>query len=196
MARPSRVSADDIEQAAVTLVRERGIDALTARGVADALGVSTQPVYSSWGSMDALKARVAEKVEQQISAFLREPEPGVPPMLSVGMRTLRLAIEEPALFELAEGWMRATFHQAPPAALLRAMRADPRLATATDDELKRLNGMLWIFTQGLAAVVRPAHGDTDTPSELSRSAVLTLAEAREYLTAAGEAMVRDRARPG
>ena len=55
MARPTRVAAEDIEQAAVNLVRANGLSALTARGVADALGVSTQPVYSSWGSMDALR---------------------------------------------------------------------------------------------------------------------------------------------
>ena len=70
MARPSRVSAHDIEQAAVTLVRERGIDALTARGVADALGVSTQPVYSSWGSMDAVSYTHLDVYKRQRSLSL------------------------------------------------------------------------------------------------------------------------------
>ena len=75
MARPTRVAAEDIEQAAVNLVRANGLSALTARGVADALGVSTQPVYSSWGSMDALRERVDERVRAFIQTYLAQPEP-------------------------------------------------------------------------------------------------------------------------
>ncbi|MGB2701486.1 MAG: TetR family transcriptional regulator, partial [Candidatus Phosphoribacter baldrii] len=89
MARPTRVAAEDIEQAAVNLVRANGLSALTARGVADALGVSTQPVYSSWGSMDALRERVDERVRAFIQTYLAQPEPGAPPMLSLGLRTVR-----------------------------------------------------------------------------------------------------------
>lgn len=106
MARPTRVAAEDIEQAAVNLVRANGLSALTARGVADALGVSTQPVYSSWGSMDALRERVDERVRAFIQTYLAQPEPGAPPMLSLGLRTVRLAKEEPHLFDLAAAWMR------------------------------------------------------------------------------------------
>ena len=189
MARPSKVSAADIEDAATTLVREHGMDALTARAVADALGVSTQPVYSSWGSMDALKARVAVKVEQHIAEFLRQPEPGAPPMLSLGLRTVRLARDEPALFAVAAAWMRDAFDQPPPASLLTAMRADPRLAAADDEQLRHINAQLWIVTQGLASMVRPLDAD---PAEGG----ITLETARAYLTAIGEAIVTDAARRG
>ncbi|MEI2826663.1 MAG: helix-turn-helix domain-containing protein [Dermatophilaceae bacterium] len=190
MARPSKVSAADIEDAATTLVREHGMDALTARAVADALGVSTQPVYSTWGSMDALKARSRR---QGRAAHRGVPPPagtgGAPPMLSLGLRTVRLARDEPALFAIAAAWMRAAFDQPPPATLLTAMRADPRLAAADDEHLRHINAQLWIVTQGLASMVRPLDADP-------AGGGITLETARAYLTAIGEAIVTDAARRG
>ena len=84
MARPARVTPEDIERAAVDLVRAGGLTALTARAVADHLGVSTQPVYSSWGSMDALRTRVDQRVTEFIQNYLAQPESGAPPLLSWG----------------------------------------------------------------------------------------------------------------
>jgi hypothetical protein len=65
--------------------------------------------------------------------------------------------------------------------VLDAMRADPRLATATDADLTRVNALLWIFTQGLAAMVSPP-------------TALTLATARGYLIDMGEAVIGTEAR--
>ena len=177
MARPTRVAAEDIEQAAVNLVRANGLSALTARGVADALGVSTQPVYSSWGSMDALRERVDERVRAFIQTYLAQPEPGAPPMLSLGLRTVRLAKEEPHLFDLAAAWMRHQIAGPPPPPIIAALRADPRLATVSIERLTQVNALMWIFTQGLAAMVRDG------------SPVTTLDIARIHLSTAGDAII-------
>lgn len=181
MARPSKVSATDIERAALDLARHDGMDAVTARAVADVLGVSTQPVYSTWGSMDALKDRVGQLLHEEIGSYLRQPEPDVPPMLSVGLRSIRLAQEHPHLFALAADWMRHAVQDTPPRDVLMAMRADPRLADVSDADLARVNALLWIFTQGLAAMVGPPTG-------------LTLDTARRYLVEMGEAVIGTEAR--
>ena len=73
--------------------------------------------------------------------------------------TVRLARDEPALFAVAAAWMRAAFDQPPPANLLAAMRADPRLADVDDDQLRRIHAQLWIVTQGLASMIRPLDAD-------------------------------------
>ena len=72
---------------------------------------------------------------------------------------MRLARDEPALFAVAAAWMRAAFDQPPPANLLAAMRADPRLADVDDDQLRRIHAQLWIVTQGLASMIRPLDAD-------------------------------------
>lgn len=177
MGRPARVSAQDVEDAAFTLVRTRGEAALTARAVAEALGVSTQPVYSTYGSMDDLRAGVQGRAAAFVERYLSAPEPGTAPMLALGVRTIRLAIEEPALYALAAGWMRGRLGEPPPPPILAALRADPRLRHASDTDLARINALLWIFTQGVAAVVDPADG------------LVALAQARQWLEAAGEAVI-------
>lgn len=177
MARHVKVSPQDIEQAALDIVRTGGISALTARGVADALGVSTQPVYSSWGSMDALKERVEQRVTDFIRDYLSAPEPEGPPMLSLGLRTVRLAIEEPQLFALAATWMRHQLTAPPPPPVLAALRTDPRLAEATVEQLIEVNALLWIITQGLAALIHPD------------GSITSVAEAQRYLTVAGDAVI-------
>lgn len=183
MARPSKVTPDEIEQAALVLARTHGLDSLTARSVADSLGISTQPIYSGFGSMDALKVKVASAVQTQIEAFLAEPEPGVPPMLTVGVRAIRLAAEQPPLFALMDDWMRRELGHQPPPELLAAYRRDPRLASATDAQLTQLNAHLWIYTRGLSALVSM---DADAP--------LTLKAARAKLAELAEALISTIAR--
>ncbi len=40
------------------VARGRGIDGLTAKTMADELGISTQPVFTAFGSMDEVKREV------------------------------------------------------------------------------------------------------------------------------------------
>ena len=45
-----KITKEDIINAAVSLVRENGADALNARTVASLLGCSTQPVFSNFAT--------------------------------------------------------------------------------------------------------------------------------------------------
>ena len=55
-----KIDKDNIIKAAVQIVRERGIDALNARAVAQKLNCSTQPIFSNYDSMNELKKRCHE----------------------------------------------------------------------------------------------------------------------------------------
>ena len=59
-----KITKEDIINAAVSLVRENGADALNARTVASLLGCSTQPVFSNFATMDELRLAVAEKADE------------------------------------------------------------------------------------------------------------------------------------
>lgn len=58
----AELNPEKIERASFELVRERGFDSLTARGVAQRLQCSTQPIYSLYGNIEELKRRVYDKV--------------------------------------------------------------------------------------------------------------------------------------
>ena len=50
-----RIFREDILNAALDIIRRGGAQALTVRTIAGELSCSTQPVYSEFGSLDALK---------------------------------------------------------------------------------------------------------------------------------------------
>ena len=60
-----RIFREDILNAAVGLVREEGPAALSVRNIAKKLGCSTQPVYSEFESMEALREELTASVRER-----------------------------------------------------------------------------------------------------------------------------------
>ena len=58
-----KVTKEEIIRAAVEIVRRDGHQALNARTVAAALNCSTQPVFSNFSGMDALRMAVVERAD-------------------------------------------------------------------------------------------------------------------------------------
>ena len=54
------LDADEIVAAAIVILRERGLDAVSMRNVADRLGVSPMPLYTRVGNKAALIDAVAD----------------------------------------------------------------------------------------------------------------------------------------
>ena len=87
-------------EAALRVVRANGIDALTAKTMADALGTSTQPIFTAFGSMDGIKKEVYAAA---IRVYDRYTDAGLKeriPFFGVGMQYIRFAREEPELYRL------------------------------------------------------------------------------------------------
>ena len=57
-----KITKEDILKAALDLLRQSGETALCARGLAAALGSSTQPIFSNFATMDELRLAVGEKM--------------------------------------------------------------------------------------------------------------------------------------
>ena len=67
-----KVSREAIVDAAVEVLREGGAAAINARSVAKRLGCSTQPIYLSFQSMDALKAAMTQRAIALHTQHVRE----------------------------------------------------------------------------------------------------------------------------
>lgn len=100
MAPKNKFTKEEMVEAALRVVRAKGIDGLTAKTMADELGTSTQPIFTGFGSMDTVKQEVyaaAVRVyDRYADAGLREKIP----FLGVGMQYIRFAREEPELYRL------------------------------------------------------------------------------------------------
>ena len=100
MAPKNKFTKEEMVEAALRVVRANGIDALTAKTMADALGTSTQPIFTAFGSMDGIKKEVYAAA---IRVYDRYTEAGLReriPFFGVGMQYIRFAREEPELYRL------------------------------------------------------------------------------------------------
>lgn len=100
MAPKNKFTKEEMVEAALRVVRANGIDALTAKTMADALGTSTQPIFTAFGSMDGIKKEVYAAA---IRVYDRYADAGLKeriPFFGVGMQYIRFAREEPELYRL------------------------------------------------------------------------------------------------
>ena len=97
-----KFTKEQIIDSAVELVREQGMDALSARALAERLGCSPQPIFSCFDSMDEVRGAVIHQAAEIYARYIREEtENGkYPPYKSSGMAYIRLAREERELFRL------------------------------------------------------------------------------------------------
>lgn len=174
------VTQQQVQEAAFELLRTEGPTALTARRVASALGCSTQPVYRAYGSMDELRAHVLERAGEVVMSYLAPEGGDEPPFMAVGLGSLRLARDEPHLYRAvvqSGEALRDMQEGTPPDWLLERMRAEPLLDGLSEDQLARINTLMWFFSQGVATLFfSEQEGD---PMEL----------AEEYLLLAGRAVI-------
>ena len=155
MAPKNKFTKEEMVAAAVRVVRSGGIGALTAKTLADALGTSTQPVFTAFGSMDGVRqavyAAAVRMYDGYTDAGLREKIP----FFGVGMQYIRFAREEPELYRLlfltqdAEfSAMRAMAH------LQEAVRPTlMRIYRVTAAEADRYFRDLWLVVHSLSTLI-------------------------------------------
>ena len=79
MAPKNKFTKEEMVAAALQVVRTKGIEGLTAKTMADALGTSTQPIFTAFGSMDIVRQEVCAAAvrvyDQYTNAGLQEKIP-------------------------------------------------------------------------------------------------------------------------
>lgn len=97
-----KITAVEIINAAVSIVRESGIDRLNARALAARLSCSTQPIFSSFCSMDEIRQSVLQKANEIYTDYIHNAmqQNEYPPYKASGMAYIRFANEERQLFRL------------------------------------------------------------------------------------------------
>ena len=96
-------TATALLEAAERAIEDRGIDALSVRGVAADVGTSTRAVYSLFGSKEGLVAALAARAFDVLgSAVARLPRTDDPTadLVRAGLTFRRFAIDHPSLFAI------------------------------------------------------------------------------------------------
>ena len=100
MAPKNKFTREEMVAAALRVVRARGIEALTAKTVADELGTSTRPIFTGFGSMDDVRREVYAAAVAVYDGYAKEGLREKIPFLGVGQQYIRFAREEPELDRL------------------------------------------------------------------------------------------------
>ena len=100
MAPKFKFTRAEITDAALQVVRRNGIGALTARAIADELGVSTQPVFTCFSTMTEARGAVRSAAESIYDGYVEEGLRAEIPFYGFGMQYIRFAREEPELYRL------------------------------------------------------------------------------------------------
>ena len=151
----AKFTREEIVAAAVDVIREKGLEAITAQEMGRRLGSSTRPLFTYFSTLEELRAAAAAQARRIYNGYAEEGLSMTPAFKGFGMAYIRFAREEPSLFRLL--FMR----KADPADLADVLDREGHLPLIrkTVMETFRLDRAqadwlyenLWIYAHGLAA---------------------------------------------
>ncbi|MDO4732217.1 MAG: TetR/AcrR family transcriptional regulator [Bacillota bacterium] len=150
-----KISKEDIINAALGIVQERGTQAINARALAAVLKCSTQPIFSNFATMEELRLAVTEKADALCRAYIqREVESGNFPVYKAsGMAYIRFAKEEKELFKLL--YMRDRSGESIPESTELGDKMEEIVHDNTGlnvEEAKLFHLEMWAYVHGIAAM--------------------------------------------
>ena len=154
----AKFTKEEILSAALDIVRSKGIDALTARLLADALNSSPRPIFTVFAGMDEIVREVILKAKSLYAEYVRRGLTCVPQFKGVGVQYILFAIEEPKLFQLL--FMNERGSVPPLCEVLQLIEDSFQeiLASITNaygfdrDTALRLYYHMWIYSHGIATL--------------------------------------------
>ncbi len=96
----AKFTRGEILNSALSITREQGIDAVTARELGNRLGSSARPIFTVFKNMDEVRELVILKAKELYGQYVDEGLKGRLPFRGVGIAYIRFAREEPRLFWL------------------------------------------------------------------------------------------------
>ena len=95
-----KFTKDEIVQAALEVVSRKGVEALTAKELGEALGSSARPIFTVFNSMKEVQQAVRAAAMRRFEGFAEPSRPDMPLFKQVGMQMVRFGMREPKLYQL------------------------------------------------------------------------------------------------
>lgn len=153
-----KFSKEEIVAAALDLVRERGMEGLTARELGQRLGSSARPIFTVFSSMEEVQDAVRDAALTRFESYAQRVPHDIPAFMQLGLQMVLFAREEPNLYLLR-------FLPENPAEKLREdlIVRIHALAAPCKEELKNLYGFspesaeslfqhIWIYIFGVGTL--------------------------------------------
>ena len=95
-----KCTKEEIVNAALQVVREKGTAALTTRQIAAVLGVSTRPIFTYFQNMQQMQEAVRQAAQALYHSYIKKGLEQVHPFIGLGEQYIRFATQEPELYRL------------------------------------------------------------------------------------------------
>lgn len=154
----SKFTQQEIINAALSIVRSEGWDALTSRALGARLGSSARPIFTVFENMEQVQQCVIQAAKALYREYVQWGLAETPAFKGVGKQYILFAIREPKLFQLL--FMKEQ-QEVPPLSgvlpvieesygeILGSIETDYNLNQAASEKLYR---HLWIYTHGIATL--------------------------------------------
>lgn len=96
----AKFTKEQITKAALSVVSEKGVQALTAKELGAALGTSTTPIFTVFNSMQEVQDEVMLAAMERFEEYAHKAAHIKPVFKQVGMQMILFAKEEPKLYQL------------------------------------------------------------------------------------------------
>lgn len=159
-----RITKQEIVDTALNLVRKDGEQAINARSIAGALGCSTQPVFSNFATMEALRKAVKEAANVLYQSYLRTDMASgrFPPYKASGMAYIRFAREERELFKLLFMCDRSGEEvEEDPESLRPILEIIQKNLGLQEKEAFLFHMEMWIYVHGIATMIATSYLNWD-----------------------------------
>ena len=153
-----KFTKEEIVAAALALLSEKGMEALTARELGLRLGSSARPIFTVFQSMEEVQQQVRKAAMERFNSFTEKAMNYTPAFKQFGMQMVLFAKEEPRLFRLlfmTENDRARSFED-----VLAELGGTARLCIGlierdyglTEPEAMELFRHVWIHTFGIGAL--------------------------------------------
>ncbi len=159
-----KFTREQIISAALDITREKGMDALTARGLASKLGSSAKPIFGLFQNMDEVQSEVINSANKLYLSYLQKcmADNAYPPYKSSGIAYIQFAKEEKELFKLL--FMRDRTNESIEESkdeiqpLLEIIKDNLGIS---EDKAFLFHSEMWIFVHGIASMAATSYLDWD-----------------------------------
>ena len=170
MPRSAFFSKETIAAAGLEVIRQQGVEALTARALGKQLGCSLSPIFTIFKDMDEIHIAVRQAAAALFDDYVKDVLDYQPAFKEYGMWLIRFAKQEQNVFQLFLERGNSLLDNAPGIAL-KCLDEIKESYQLTDDQVRILYRQLWAFTCGIAVLA--TQSPEDYPEELISGMIST-----------------------
>lgn len=144
-----------IIEAGLQLLREQGIEAVTARALAERLQSTPRPIFSYFSTMEEVKDALTQAAGAVYNHYIRSAIEEERSYMAVGLAYIRLAREEKQIFRLLfmSDCLGKRRYRQMDENMPAIFQTIARQAGITIQQAEALHFRMWIFTHGIASLL-------------------------------------------